>query len=75
MESQKMFNRSPKYHVRILRFWAEFNREYKGTRTWRFILENPETGERRSITDTERLLALLKEEVTNVIHDHEGEEP
>lgn len=64
-----MFEKSPKYQVRIVRFWAESSLDEQKMAKWRFSLENPETAERRSATDLESLLVLLRADIEQVFSE------
>ncbi|MBA2664413.1 MAG: hypothetical protein H0U74_19150 [Bradymonadaceae bacterium] len=50
-----MLKNPPPYHSYLLRFWRESG--------WRFMLENPHTGERKGFGSFEALVAFLQEEV------------
>ena len=53
----------PRYHTYLLRCWQEQStQDHETVNTWRFSLEDPQTGQRRGFANLETLLnALLGE--------------
>lgn len=53
-------NRSPHYRSYLLRLWHEPAPDASGG-TWRFMLEDPHTGERRGFADFQNLIGHLNQ--------------
>ncbi len=59
-------NKPPRYHAYMLRFW-EVRSEHPGRpSTWRFSLENAQTGQKRGFPDLEELLTFLKSQLKQI---------
>jgi hypothetical protein len=54
----------PQYHSYLLRFWKEGS--------WRFMLENPHTGERKGFGSFAALVAFLEEQMGEEAERSEG---
>ena len=50
----------PCYRVYLLRSWEVRGADSDGPVTWRFSLEDPQTGERQGFADLESLVAFLR---------------
>ena len=50
-----MLKHPPQYHSYLLRFWKETD--------WRFMLENPHSGEKRGFGSCEELMAFIEAEL------------
>jgi hypothetical protein len=53
-------NEPPSYRVYLLRSWEVRSADSDGPVTWRFSLEDPQTGEKRGFGDLESLVAFLR---------------
>ena len=51
------------YHAYLLRCWQEQDVHTDGPLAWRFSIEEPHSGARRSLTNWEALLAFLLAEL------------
>ena len=56
----QMPKKLPRYHSYLLRFWEEDG----AVKSWRFMLENPHSGEKRGFGSCEELMAFLEAELT-----------
>ncbi len=54
-----MYREPPPYHTFILRIWLERGEQPQ----WRFVIENPETGERLQFDSPDGMLAALRTDV------------
>lgn len=54
------FERPPRYRAYLLRFWQESGRPGDPSPVWRFILQEPGTGERRGFADLESMVDFLR---------------
>ncbi len=54
---------APRYRAYLLRCWAEHGPSAPAPAVWRYILEDPHTGERRGFADLAALLAFLAAEL------------
>ena len=51
------------YHVYVLRLWREPTEAEAQSATWRFVLQAPQTGQRRGFTSFGALMAFLESEL------------
>ena len=51
-----------RYQVYVLRLWQEPDDTREHSATWRFVLEEPKTGQRRGFRDLAALMDFLKME-------------
>lgn len=58
-----LHDKPPSYQAYLLRCWRERDRRPDGARVWRFILEDPRTGERRGFVGLDCLVAFLEAEM------------
>lgn len=61
----------PRYCAFLLRFWQVRSRRPDEPATWRFSLEDPNSGKRRGFPDLDSLFAFLK---TQTCEDGEQDE-
>ena len=54
-------SRHPRYQAYLLRFWQEQREHPDLSGTWRFSLEDPQSGERRGFASLEALTAFLRQ--------------
>ena len=52
-----------RYQVYVLRLWQEPGEPEEHSATWRFVLEEPKTGQRRGFADFSTLIDFLKSEM------------
>ena len=52
-----------RYHVYMLRLWREPTEAEAPSATWRFVLEEPKTGQRRGFADFWALMEFLEREL------------
>ena len=52
-----------RYQVYVLRLWQEPGDTREHSATWRFVLEEPKTGQRRGFADFGALMDFLKTEI------------
>ncbi len=60
---QLVHEEPPRYRAYMLRAWEVRSERAAQPSTWRFSLENPETGEKRGFPDLEALVRFLKGEL------------
>ena len=56
-------NRHALYQVYVLRLWQEPGEPREDCAMWRFVLEEPKTGQRRGFVDFSALIDFLKSEM------------
>jgi hypothetical protein len=61
-----MFEEPPRYCYYLLWIWEERSEDPNIETSWRFRLENPRDGKRRSFTDLEDLFEALKNELAHL---------
>ena len=52
-----------RYQVYVLRLWQEPGNTGEPSAAWRFVLEEPKTGQRRGFADFSTLIDFLKSEM------------
>jgi hypothetical protein len=65
----------PNYRVYLLRLWEEHTPAAAQRRTWRFSLEDLETGRRHGFTTLRDLLAFLEQRLDERPTDEPGSDP
>ena len=55
--------RHSRYQVFVLRLWQEPGEIQEPSATWRYVLEEPKTGQRRGFADFNALMDFLKSEI------------
>lgn len=56
----------PGYRILLLRFWEERGRD---AGSWRFTVEDPQTGERHGFGDFDLLVAWLRSETVGAVDE------
>jgi hypothetical protein len=65
----------PRYRSYLLRFWEARSRRPEKQATWRFSLEDPQTGKKRGFPDLEALVEFLQSELEHDRRDPEPDRP
>jgi hypothetical protein len=60
---QLVHEEPPRYRAYMLRIWEVRSEHAAQPSTWRFSLEDPETGEKRGFPDLEALVRFLQAEL------------
>lgn len=55
------------YRILLLTCWLEEQEDWRDPELWRFRLEDPRTGVRRGCVGSERLVALLVEQIAESV--------
>ncbi len=61
-DSPPLYDRPPRYHSYVLRFWEERSEELRVT-IWRFSLEDPLTNQRYGFADLPALVEWVKAKI------------
>jgi hypothetical protein len=56
-------DRPPRYHIYLLTIWQERSHGADSEVTWRFRLEDPDTGQRSGFTILEALMKALEQKI------------